>query len=113
MSRDSASLLDIYEAGLQVLSYAEGLTQAELQTNRMRMSAILYQILVIGEATKRLSPEFRVQHPSLPWDDMAGMRDVIAHQYDRGDFQILWNVIRFSIPTLLEKIVPLLPQQPS
>jgi len=62
MSRDDASLLDIYEAGQQILSYAEGLSQSELQVDKMRVSAILYQIVIVGEATKRLSHEFRSQH---------------------------------------------------
>ena len=74
----------------------------------MRISAILYQIVVIGEATKRLSREFRVQYPDIPWDNMAGMRDIVVHQYDRLDFKILLDVVRFSIPEVLQKIEPLL-----
>ncbi|NEQ97957.1 MAG: DUF86 domain-containing protein, partial [Cyanothece sp. SIO2G6] len=64
-------------------------------------------------ATKRLSPEFRNQYPDIPWDNMAGMRDIIAHQYDRLDFEILWNVIHQGIPDIIEQIAPLLPQEPS
>lgn len=112
MSRDDASLLDIYEAAQQIVSYAEGFSRAELQADRMRVSAILYQILIIGEATKRMSPEFRSQHPEVPWSNMAGMRDMIAHEYDRIDFGILWNVVRSNIPELLERIMPLLPELP-
>lgn len=82
MSRDDASLLDIYEAGQQILSYAEGLSQSELQVDKMRVSAILYQIVIVGEATKRLSHEFRSQHSEISWSDIAGMRDIVTHQYD-------------------------------
>lgn len=76
MLRDNASLLDIYVAGQQVLLYAQGLSQSELEADKMRISAILDQILIVGEATKRLSREFKFQHPTIPWDDMAGMRDI-------------------------------------
>jgi len=111
MSRDNASLLDIYIAGQQALLYAQGLSQAELASDKMRTSAILYQILIVGEATKRLSREFKSQHPEIPWDDMAGMRDIVAHQYDRINFAQLWNVIELSMPDLLKMIEPLLPEE--
>ncbi|MEO0378336.1 MAG: DUF86 domain-containing protein [Cyanobacteria bacterium P01_A01_bin.17] len=111
MSRDKACLLDICEAGKQALSYAQGLTQSELRADRMRISAILYQILIVGEATKRLSLEFRIQHPDIPWSNMAGMRDIIAHQYDRVDSRVLWDVIQKSLPEVLAQIEPLLLQE--
>ncbi|MGG6262969.1 HepT-like ribonuclease domain-containing protein [Leptolyngbya sp. AN03gr2] len=111
MSRDDASLLDIYEAGQQILSYAQGCDRSELQADKMRVSAILYQVLIIGEATKRLSSEFRSQHSEIPWSNMAGMRDTVAHEYDRIDFGILWGVVQNSIPELLELLKPLLPQE--
>jgi uncharacterized protein with HEPN domain len=112
MLRDEASLLDIHKTGQQVLSFAQGLTQSELQTDAMRISAILYQIMIIGEATKRLSPEFRAQHPEIQWINLAGMRDIVAHQYDRVDFRILWDVSQKGIPELLETLAPLLPGDP-
>jgi uncharacterized protein with HEPN domain len=65
----------------------------------------------MGEATKRLSREFREQYPDVPWDDVAGMRDVIAHQYDRIDLDIVWQVIQRNIPELLDMLIPLLPIQ--
>jgi uncharacterized protein with HEPN domain len=111
MSRDSASLLDIARAGQLVLQFAQGLNREQLESDVLRQSAILYQISIIGEATKRLSREFRVQHPEVPWDDVAGMRDIIAHQYDRLDLNIVWQVIQRNIPELLNLITPLLPVQ--
>ncbi len=82
MNRDSASLLDIVNAAKRVLLFAEGLDKSVLATNEEKQSAILYQVLIIGEATKRLSVEFRSQHLEIPWKDIAGMRDILAHQYD-------------------------------
>jgi uncharacterized protein with HEPN domain len=111
MSRDSASLLDIVRAGQLVLQFAQGLNREQLASDVLRQSAILYQISIMGEATKRLSREFREQHPEVPWDDVAGMRDIIAHQYDRLDLDIVWQVIQRNIPELLDMITPLLPVQ--
>ncbi|HAA29361.1 MAG TPA: hypothetical protein DCE56_18745 [Cyanobacteria bacterium UBA8553] len=111
MSRDSASLLDIVRAGQLVLQFTQGLNREQLASDVLRQSAILYQIAIMGEATKRLSREFREQHPEVPWDDMAGMRDIIAHQYDRLDLDIVWQVIERNIPELLNMIIPLLSVQ--
>jgi uncharacterized protein with HEPN domain len=111
MSRDSASLLDIVRAGQLVLQFAQGVDREQLASDILRQSAILYQISIMGEATKRLSREFREQHPEVPWDDVAGMRDIIAHQYDRVDLDIVWQVIQRNIPELLDMITPLLPVQ--
>jgi uncharacterized protein with HEPN domain len=86
MSRDKASLLDIVNAAQRVIQFAEGLEKSDLENNEEKQSAILYQIIVMGEATKRLSTEFRAQYPQIPWREIAGMRDILAHQYDRINF---------------------------
>ncbi len=111
MLRDNASLLDIVRAGQLILQFTKGINRNQLESDLLIQSAILYQISIMGEATKRLSREFREQHPEVPWDDMAGMRDVIAHQYDRIDLDIVWQVIQRNIPELLSILVILLPIQ--
>ncbi|MGB7414304.1 MAG: DUF86 domain-containing protein [Thermosynechococcaceae cyanobacterium] len=113
MSRDKASLLDIFRAGQQVLAYAQGLTLSQLEVDEMRISAILYQVLIIGEATKRLSREYREEHPVIPWTRMAGMRDIVIHRYDDVNYEVLWTVIQHSIPELLSQMEPLLPTDSS
>lgn len=111
MLRDSASLLDMYQAGRQILAFTEGITLKELQDDDMRLSAVLYEIIVIGEAATRLSPDFRVDNPEVSWKKMAGMR-ILVHQYDEVNFDVLWDAIQFSIPEMLDKVLPLLPEEP-
>ncbi len=108
MSRDKASFLDIVSAARRILQFAEGIDKSELETNEEKQSAILYQIIVMGEATKRLSPEFREQYPEIPWKDIAGMRDILAHQYDRLNLNTLWDVIQSDIPEVLALLESLL-----
>lgn len=111
MSRDSASLLDIARAAQLILQFAQGLDKANLAANLEKQSAILYQIVIIGEAVKRLSTDFRNQHPDVPWREVAGMRDILTHQYDRVEVDEILGVIQGDIPQLLSMIEPLLPVQ--
>ncbi len=107
MPRDQEALVDILEAIKLILQYAAGQDFDALAANVEKQDAILRRIAIIGEATKRLSPEFRLQHPEIPWKQMAGMRDVITHDYDEIDLDDVWGVIQRDLPQLLTDIEPL------
>ncbi len=108
MLRDSESLIDIANAIRRILRYTDGVGKSELELNDEKLSAILYQITIIGEATKRLSQVLRQQHSEIPWREMAGMRDVIVHEYDQLDFDVVWDVVENKLPELLSLITSLL-----
>ncbi|MGK7931187.1 MAG: DUF86 domain-containing protein [Microcystaceae cyanobacterium] len=78
----------------------QGIDEETFAKNRTIQLAILYVIAVLGEAVKRLSFEFREDHPEIPWKDIAGMRDRVVHQYDRVEIEVLWEVIETDIPLL-------------
>ncbi|MDJ1175612.1 HepT-like ribonuclease domain-containing protein [Roseofilum capinflatum] len=101
MPRDRESLIDIINAIQRILRYTNGVSRSELENNDEKLSAILYQITIIGEATKRLSQEVRQKYPQIPWREMAGMRDVIVHEYDRLDFEIIWDIVANRLTDLL------------
>lgn len=107
MPRDQEALIDIFQAALRVIRFTEGVTQAELEVNEEKQAAILYQVTIIGEATKRLSKDFRSQHPEIPWKQMAGMRDIVTHHYDEVDPDVVWDVVQDDIPQLLTLLEPL------
>ncbi|MBD2000855.1 DUF86 domain-containing protein [Leptolyngbya sp. FACHB-541] len=111
MPRDNESLIDIERAVRRVLRYAADCDRASLEINDEKVSAILYQITIIGEATKRLSQDFRQQHPEVPWREIAGMRDVIVHEYDQVDLDVVWDVIQNKLPELLTSLQSLLPSE--
>ena len=108
MPRDRESLIDIVTAIKRILRYTDGISRVELEANDEKLSAILYQITIIGEATKRLSSTFRQQHSEIPWREIAGMRDVIVHEYDQLDLDVVWDVIKNKLSELLSLITPLL-----
>jgi uncharacterized protein with HEPN domain len=111
MPRDDESLIDIERAARRVLRYTSGCDRTSLETNDEKVSAILYQITIIGEATKRLSQDFRLKHPEIPWREIAGMRDVIVHEYDQVDLDVVWDVVQNKLPELLTSLQSLLPSE--
>lgn len=102
MSRDRECLIDIINAAKRILRYTTNVSPIELEANDEKLSAILYQITIIGEATKRLSEPFRQKYSNIPWREMAGMRDIIVHKYDQLDLEVIWDVVNNKIPELLE-----------
>ena len=111
MPRDEAILLDVAQAARLVLTFKRGMDKAAFLQDTKTQSAILHQLMVMGEAVKRLSPEFRARHPDIPWALVAAMRDKLIHGYDIVDLDEVWKTAEADVPDLLAWIEPLLPKQ--
>lgn len=107
MPRDEATVLDIIVACRRILDFTRGEDLAAFLADAKTQAAVLHEIQVIGEATKRLSDPFRDSHPTVPWHDIAGMRDKLIHEYDAVDLEVVWKVVASDIPTLLAYLKPL------
>lgn len=104
---DDATLHDIVSAAERVIKFISGMSFAAFLADDKTQSAILYQILVMGEATKRLSTETRSAGPAIPWREIAGMRDRLIHAYDLVDWEEVWSVAQHDVPELLTNLAPL------
>ena len=111
MDRDRSTLLDIAKAARLTMQFVEGSDRSEFLEDIRTQSAVLHQLLVIGEATKRLSPGFREENDSVPWKLMAGMRDKLIHEYDDVDLHEVWKTATNDVRRILSQIEPLLPRQ--
>ncbi|MCL2200771.1 MAG: DUF86 domain-containing protein [Oscillospiraceae bacterium] len=80
----------------------------DFASNRLYRKAVVMSILNIGELTKQLPQEFKNKHPEIPWKQIAGMRDIAAHGYNEMDDDIIWDVVKYSLPELLDFIVAIL-----
>lgn len=70
--------------------------------------AVIRQLEIIGEATKKLSDETRHQNPDVPWRRIAGMRDVLIHDYFRVDLAAVWEVTQKEVPFLARRVKDLM-----
>jgi uncharacterized protein with HEPN domain len=66
---------------------------------------------IIGEAASRLTPEFREQHPLLPWGDIIGMRNRLIHAYYDVNLDTLWKTIEEDMPLLIERLSEILAEE--
>ncbi|MEO1353124.1 MAG: DUF86 domain-containing protein [Cyanobacteria bacterium J06635_15] len=108
MSRDQQSIQDIWNASQEILSFVAGMNFDALNTDRRTQAAVLYEIIVIGEAANRLSDTFQQKYSSIPWKEIIGMRNILAHQYEKVDSEVVWDVVIHDIPELIALIQPLL-----
>ena len=75
-----------------------------MQHDKVVRYAVERSFTIIGEATKRIPEEERVKYPSIPWQEMAGMRDRVVHEYDEIDLNVIWKTIQNDIPSVLPEI---------
>ena len=93
MSRDiRVYLLDILERCERITRYVEGLDQERWSQDVRTQDAVLRNLEVIGEAVKRLPADLRRQAPEIPWQDIAGLRDILIHEYEGVDLAIVWDI---------------------
>lgn len=101
-NRDLQSLIDIEQAANKAAQFLKSVDGKEaFVKDEKTQSAVVFQLLIIGEATKRLSRKLRQQYPDLPWSLMAGMRDNMIHEYDDIDIDQVWKTVKSDIPILL------------
>ncbi len=80
----------------------------EFFKSRLIQDAVIRNLEIIGEAVKQLSMELRVQNNDLPWREMAGLRDVLIHEYFGVDLRTVWGVIEKELPLVKPKIIKIL-----
>jgi uncharacterized protein with HEPN domain len=84
-----------------------GVDESAFLTDATLQRAFIRSLEVIGEATKRLPLEFRMEHPDVDWRGMAGMRDRLIHGYFGVDLELVWDVVRSRVPELGRVLRPL------
>lgn len=113
MSRDERERLrDIKEAITAIHKHLQRVSKEEPEMDDAILhDALLFQFVVIGEAVKNLARETRAAAPEIPWTDIAGLRDLIAHEYFRIDIHRVLEIVERDLPPLEGAIDRLLAEQ--
>ena len=107
MRGDQVYLRHILDAIERIESYISVGRDSFLSTSHWQ-DAVIRQLEIIGEATKRLSPELRSQHSQVPWRRIAGLRDVLIHDYMGVDLTAVWEITQRDLPVLQKQLQAIL-----
>jgi len=92
MKDDTLYLIHISESIDKIESYMTGLDYASFVENVMVQDAVLRNLQVLAESSQRLSNDFKNQHPEIEWYKIAGLRNILVHDYLGIDFETIWGV---------------------
>lgn len=110
--RDAATLWQIVEAARAVLRYVAGLERTAFLLDPIRLDAVIYRIMVIGEGAGRLSSATRDRFPGIPWRSIIDQRNRLIHGYDRVRVELVWELVSIHVPDLIATLEPLMPPVP-
>jgi len=106
--KDTTKLLqDMLKAIASIESYTISSYDAFLNDEKTQ-DAIMFNLVIMGEAANSVSGEFQEKHPEIPWSSIIGTRNVIVHGYDQIKLQIVWDIIQKNLRPLrmsLEELV--------
>lgn len=107
MKDDKVFLYNILESIVKIETYTNS-GKVEFMTSGIIQDAVIRNLEIIGEATKRVSQRLKEQTPEIPWRQMAGLRDVLIHDYMGISLKIVWNVVQNELPQLKINIMELI-----
>jgi len=106
MRNDQERLLDILEA-IEHIEKHSGIDRNAFEADELVQTWMVHHIQIMGEAAAAISPEFRTEHPEVPWRSISSMRNAIVHEYFRVDLDEVWSAIISDLPALKASVAAL------
>jgi len=104
MKDDSLYIDHILQCMNNILEYTKDLTKKDFSKNKLVQDAVIRNFEIIGEATRKVSEEYKQVHFEVPWKAMSGMRDKLIHDYIGVDIAVIWKTIKEDLPPLRKKL---------
>jgi uncharacterized protein with HEPN domain len=102
---DLAYIDHILDCIRKINKFSKGLTVNEFRYNELVQDAVIRNIEIIGEASKKITSETKKNYPDIPWKEISGMRDKLIHDYLGVDVDVVWETIKKDIPALRKQIL--------
>jgi uncharacterized protein with HEPN domain len=106
----TAAVRDVMNAARQTLRFVAGMDEEGFRHDSRTRSAVLYQLVVLGEAAHRVPPELQAEHSELPWPEIGQMEDRLIRDYRRTDLGEVWRTVEKDLPEILRVLEPLVQQ---
>lgn len=106
-ARDLGALAEIVAAIDRILDYVAGLDEAAFRANGMVVDAVAMNLLVIGEAARRVDPGVLAREPGIPWSSVIALRNRIAHGYSSLQLEVIWAIVTrelFELRSAVERL---------
>ena len=103
-------LQDMLEAIATIESFRIPSYEVFLEDGKTQ-DAVMYNLIIMGEAANQISSKFQEKHPEIPWPSIIGTRNVIVHGYDQVKLPIVWDIIHRNLPVLKKKILRLVEEE--
>jgi uncharacterized protein with HEPN domain len=104
MQKDDAYLADILDAAKAIQRFIAGVSVDDFKLNEEKYEAVNRKFEIIGEAARRLSEETKNLFPEIPWRLLTAMRNILIHDYDDVDLDIVWNTTQRDLPPLIARL---------
>ncbi len=104
IKNDKVYLDHILESISKIENYTKEISRIDFNNNAMIQDAVIRNIEIIEEATKKISKTLKQSYNEIPWTEMAGMRDKLIHDYLDVDIEVVWKTIEIDLPLLKEMI---------
>ena len=106
MSKEPKEFLNhILDECIYIISVSKNLSFEDFIEDETLKRAVVRSLEIIGEATKKIPADLKVERNSIPWKNMAGMRDRLIHDYIGVNYRIVWDVIKNKIPDIHKEIL--------
>jgi uncharacterized protein with HEPN domain len=108
MRPDALFLNDIVEAADAIERLLAGFSYERFVADERTRGAVVYQLIIVGEAATRISEPLIRRYPAVPWRDARMMRNFIAHTYFDVDWQIVWDTATRDVPAMRAQVVEII-----